>query len=221
MNVYSTNTNFKCGLNCRTLNAFVGFVTTLVLISLAGCSTPSQPSTNFPASRIAEQTPAAAAASQQGITLVKNAEAAYTKGDWRVAAAEYKKLTEVYPRNSQMWFSLGTSYALLGSLDESAKALEIAASIDPRDARAAYNLALVRLNQAEAALKNAEANVPPNSPLRQEITKILSGIKSTFSSPPPVTTGAVQSLSPAYASSTAEAADSKPINSTISVMQPR
>jgi Flp pilus assembly protein TadD len=140
---------------------------------------------------------------------VKSAEAAYKKGDWRVAAVEYKKLTEVYPRNSQMWFSLGTSYALLGSLDESATALETAVSLDPRDARAAYNLALVRLNQAEAALKSAEANIPPTSPLRQEIAKILSGIRSAFSSQAPVTTGAAQPPQPAHSAVTDVGVDSK------------
>jgi tetratricopeptide (TPR) repeat protein len=110
------------------------------------------------------------------------AEDAYARGEWLVAAREFKSLTAVYPRNTQVWFGLGASNALAGNLEEASTAFDAALRIDPRDARVAYNLSLIRLSQAEVALSAASANsatAPP--PVQAEISRLTRELGPVFS----------------------------------------
>lgn len=109
------------------------------------------------------------------------AEDAYARGDWVAAAREFKALTPVYPRNGQVWFGLGAASALSGNLEEASSAFEAALRIDPRDARAAYNLSLIRLSQAEVALGTASANAATApAPVQVEISRLSRELGPVF-----------------------------------------
>lgn len=109
------------------------------------------------------------------------AEEAYARGDWVAAAREFKAITPAYPRNGQVWFGLGAASALSGNLDEASSAFETALRIDPRDARASYNLSLIRLSQAEVALGNASANATTApAPVQVEIARLSRELGPVF-----------------------------------------
>ncbi|MDB5928768.1 MAG: hypothetical protein JWR60_475 [Polaromonas sp.] len=131
-----------------------------------------------PVEPVARVAPPGTADAQASLRL---AEDAYARGEWLVAAREFKSLTAVYPRNTQVWFGLGASNALAGNLDEASAAFDMALRIDPRDARAAYNLSLIRLSQAEVALSAASANsatAPP--PVQVEISRLTRELGPVF-----------------------------------------
>jgi len=132
--------------------------------------------------------PAAVAAAAARETAVADgraglraAEEAYARNDWVGAAREFKALTTVYPRNGQVWFGLGASSALSGNLEEASAAFETALRIDPRDARAAYNLSLIRMSQAEVALGTASANRAQAAPqVQAEIAQLSRDLAPIF-----------------------------------------
>lgn len=112
---------------------------------------------------------------------LRMAEEAYARGDWVTAANQFKALTPVYPRNGQVWFGLGAASALSGNLNEASSAFEAALRIDPRDARAAYNLSLIRLSQAEVALGTATANAATApAPVQLEISRLSRELGPVF-----------------------------------------
>ena len=193
----------------------------LLTLAVTGCAappaermsgvvgSPGQASVAGPASRRdaansqsdanATRLPAPVQADAQAALRV--ADAAYARSDWVLAAREFKALTAVYPRNGQVWFGLGAASALSGNLDEASLAFEAALRIDPRDARAAYNLSLIRLSQAEIALGTASANAAMAAgPVQLEINRLSrelgpvfnrsAEIKAVVAAPPTATASA-------------------------------
>lgn len=112
---------------------------------------------------------------------LRAAEDAYTRGDWLGAAGQFKRLTDVYPNNGQLWFGFGASSALSGNLQEAAAGFERALRIDAHDARAAYNLGLVRLSQADMALNQAIAGMDSApAEVRGEIARLRTDLAPLF-----------------------------------------
>lgn len=112
---------------------------------------------------------------------LRAAEDAYTRGDWLGAAGQFKRLTDVYPNIGQLWFGFGASSALSGNLEEAAAGFERALRIDAHDARAAYNLGLVRLSQADMALNQAIAGMDSApAEVRGEISRLRTDLAPLF-----------------------------------------
>ena len=131
-----------------------------------------------PAASVMPTPPPGTADAQAALRI---AEQAYARGEWLVAAREFKSLTAVYPRNTQVWFGLGAASALAGNLEEASAAFDAALRIDPRDARVAYNLSLVRLSQAEVALSTASANIgTAPQPVQVEISRLTHDMGPVF-----------------------------------------
>ena len=187
------------GPNTRLL---VSLLCSLLAAALQGCATPSGASAErmvgvlgspdqarSPAERkdappVAATVPAGNGTSPQiaeSQARLRAAEEAYARGDWILAAREFKALTRAYPRNPQIWFGMGAAAALSGDLDDASTAFESALRIDTRDARAAYNLSLIRLSQAEVALGTATANsaLAP-APVQVEILRLSKELAPVF-----------------------------------------
>lgn len=133
-----------------------------------------------------EVSPSSVARPLQGVSSdtqgrLKLAEDAYARSNWTLAIREFKFLTTVYMRNTQIWFALGSASALAGNYADAASAFETVISIDSQDVRASYNLSLIRVAQAEIALMNAQnASSNASVELRQEILRLSRDLSSAF-----------------------------------------
>lgn len=107
---------------------------------LAGCATS-------PTARLSDL----AAVQQQ-------ADSAYSRHDWRTAAAAYGALTQRVPGNAAYWFRLGNCYARLDRPEPAVAAYRAALQRDPHIAPAWHNLGVVLLEQSQAAFQQAAAN---------------------------------------------------------------
>lgn len=93
----------------------------------------------------------------------QHAEALYLSGHLKEAAAAFDDLSRVYPNDARIWLKYGNTLTKLGNLDNAATAFENAAAADPSQGNSSLNLALVRLEQAQAALDAARARLASNS----------------------------------------------------------
>ena len=127
------------------------------------------------------QSAQAALESDAARAALKSAEDAYAHSDWVSAAQQFKRLTATYPNNGQLWFGYGAASALSGNLDEAASGFDTALRIDGNDARAAYNLSLVRLSQADIALNRANQGMD-RAPVavREEIMRLRKDLAPLF-----------------------------------------
>lgn len=94
--------------------------------------------------------------------LRQEANAAVQAGDFTVAAAAWKKVTEAAPKDAQAWHMLGYSLHAAGKLDEALVVHKKAAEFPATAAVATYNIACVhalqgRADEAFAALEKAVA----------------------------------------------------------------
>ncbi|HCE40695.1 MAG: hypothetical protein CL543_10960 [Alcanivorax sp.] len=87
---------------------------------------------------------------------LRRAEQAYTDGLFVEAEAYYRELVNDNPELYQGWFRLGNIYARSGQLDAAITMYERCLELDPDQARAWYNLALVRTRQSLRTLADAE-----------------------------------------------------------------
>ncbi len=69
---------------------------------------------------------------------------AFWQGDFTGAAERYRRVTEVAPHSTDIWFNLGTAEASAGHIGRAVHALEQALLLRPGDADAAHNLASIR-----------------------------------------------------------------------------
>ncbi|HEX7370629.1 MAG TPA: tetratricopeptide repeat protein [Rhodanobacteraceae bacterium] len=116
---------------------------------LAGCATS-------PTARLSDL----AAVQQQ-------ADSAYSRHDWRTAAAAYEALTQRVPGNAAYWFRLGNCYARLDRPEPAVAAYRAALQRDPHIAPAWHNLGAVLLEQSQAAFQQSAANAKPGDPLKR------------------------------------------------------
>jgi tetratricopeptide (TPR) repeat protein len=154
------------------VGALAALLAPLVLGACAGPATMRQAaSSQAEAARQADRA-APAMDSDARIRQMQQAEALYLSGRLKEAQAAFEELTRLYPRNAEMWFKYGNTLLKLGRYDDAATALQNALSVDPGLGKAALNLALVRLAQAQGALDSAHANLAPDSAERQRVDAI-------------------------------------------------
>lgn len=97
----------------------------------------------------------------------QQADNAYSRHDWRAAAAAYDALTQHVPGNAAYWFRLGNCYARLDQPQPAVVAYRAALQRDPHIVAAWHNLGSVLLQQSQAAFQQAFAKAKSTDPLKQ------------------------------------------------------
>jgi tetratricopeptide (TPR) repeat protein len=98
----------------------------------------------------------------------QEADRAYASGDIRRAADLYASIVERVPEDADAWFRLGNARFRLQQPDEAVVAYQRAIGIRPDHARALYNLGVVRLKQAQAAMIASAQAGKPGDALRRD-----------------------------------------------------
>lgn len=116
---------------------------------------------------------------------------AYEAGRWEDARQRYAALAEMAPDDTEIRFRLGNVYARLGRLDEAVATYQELLSRQPAYPKGWHNLALVRLNQAMAALNEAQRQgspeeVRPSLRLLDALDTALSGGKPPLPESPAI-----------------------------------
>lgn len=91
------------------------------------------------------------------IELADAADAAYLDGRYQVAAGQYLELARELPDDATVWYRLANTHARLGNERQAARAYERSLDIDPANARAWYNLAIILHRMSTAALASSHA----------------------------------------------------------------
>jgi len=120
---------------------------------------------------------------EQRMRLLQQAEALYLSGRLKEAQAAFEQLTRTYPRNAEIWFRYGNTLMKQGEYDPAAVAFQNAVALDPGHGRAALNLALVRLGQAQTAIGEARARLPADSPERRQADALQRQLQSLLGTP--------------------------------------
>ena len=142
-----------------------GFLTCMLV---AACSSSAvRPSAEADAREATQD-----ATREQRLRALQQAEALYLSGRLKEAQAAFEQLTRTYPRNAEIWFRLGNTLMKQDSYDDAAAALQNAVSLEPGHGRAALNLALARIAQAQAALDVARTRLQANSPEWQQADQL-------------------------------------------------
>ena len=149
-------------------------------LALAACAGPP--------ARSASANPESSGVVQEGdreqrLRLLQQAEALYLSGRLKEAQAAFEQLTRTYPRNAEIWFRYGNTLMKQGEYDGAAVAFQNAVALDPGHGRAALNLALVRLAQAQAAIGEAHARLPADSQERRQADALQRQLQSLLGAP--------------------------------------
>ena len=117
------------------------------------------------------------------LRALQQAEALYLSGRLKEAQAAFEQLARTYPRNAEIWFRLGNTLMREGDYDAAGAALQNAMLFDPGQGRAAMNLALVRLAQAQNALQTASTRLESSSPQREHAEELQRRIRTLLAAP--------------------------------------
>ena len=137
----------------------------LLLLALCGCSSLQLPSV-------------LSAAPEREVDLMslnRDAQLAAESGETAKAEALYKSLVRRMPNDADTWLRLGNLYARNNKPDEAVSAYHRALIINGADAKAWYNLSVIRMRQAWAAMLQVQAqeSLPASDPLRQQAEEVL------------------------------------------------
>jgi tetratricopeptide (TPR) repeat protein len=113
----------------------------------------------------------------------QHAEALYLGGHLKEAAAAFDELSRAYPNDARIWLKYGNTLTKLGNLDNAATAFENAAAADPSQGNSSLNLALVRLEQAQAALDTARTRLTANSEEHAQADNLKRQLDSLLGTP--------------------------------------
>jgi len=172
----SSKTASRCSL-ARTV-AVTAFLVVAVM-QLPGCAAPAAK----PGAEPARAAAAAPSDLEQRLRELQQAEALYLSGHFKEAQAAYEQLTGKYPNNADLWFRLGNTLMKQGRYDEAAGALQTSIGLDPGNGRAALNLALSRLVQAQSAADVARGRLAAGTPEQQQADAIDRRLRSILSDP--------------------------------------
>ncbi len=116
--------------------------------------------------------------------LSNEAQLAYESGEDAQAEKLYMALLRQTPNDPEVWFRLGNLYARAHRPDAAADAYQRVLSINGNEARAWYNLGIVRLRQGWASLIQAYNYSGDNNPLGLESEKLIHHLEKTPGLPP-------------------------------------
>ncbi len=117
--------------------------------------------------------------------LSNDAQLAYETGEDARAEKLYMALLRQTPNDPEVWFRLGNLYARAHRPDAAADAYQRVLSINGNEARAWYNLGIVRLRQGWAALIQSHNYLNPDNPLYLETEKLIGHLEKTPGLPIP------------------------------------
>lgn len=109
--------------------------------------------------------------------MLQIADTAYERKDWIAAEMGYRALAERVPADAYAFIRWGNALARQGRVDEAAVIYHEALIRDGSLAKTHYNMALMRLIQAEAALSATLKNLPPGDAMIPHTEKLLAHIK--------------------------------------------
>lgn len=155
-----------------------------VVLALAACAAPAPGSAPSQAAAASAAPPAAPREGDRETRMrqLQQAEALYLSGHLKEAQAAFEQLSRTYPRNVEIWFRYGNTLMREGSYDDAASAYQNAVALDPGQGRAALNLALVRLAQAQRELDRARSNLADGSPERQQADALQREVQALLGS---------------------------------------
>lgn len=114
---------------------------------------------------------------EQRVAALESADRLYEAGRWREAQQAFESLSTTYPRNAYVWMRLGNAYARLGQYENAAAALQNAVAVEGTHGRAAFNLGLVRLAQAESAFDYARGRLHAHPATRSQAESLRSRVR--------------------------------------------
>ena len=106
---------------------------------------------------------------------------AYEAGEDAKAEQLYMGLARQLPHDYEIWFRLGNLYARSNKPDAAADAYQRALSINASDARAWYNLGIVRLRQGWASMVQAQSQADTKDPLYRQTDELLERLNALTS----------------------------------------
>ncbi len=175
--------NTKTPITPRAQKGF-GVLLCLLLSACASTSTSTSQQTtvttsSVPSERYAQLKEVDPEARDALFSLLQDADQAYQKGDWLLAARHYEALTQKVPQDAYAWFRLGNVRLQQGHLDNAIRAYEASLQRDPLQAKPHYNIATVRLMQAQQALLTLQQQMHANDPGQADIdwrTQVLQSL---------------------------------------------
>lgn len=111
--------------------------------------------------------------------LSNEAQLAYESGEDAKAEQLYMALLRKTPNDPEIWFRLGNLYARAHRPDAAADAYQRVLSINPAEARAWYNLGIVRLRQGWAALIQAHSHSAVGDAIYSESDRMIGHLEKT------------------------------------------
>jgi len=114
------------------------------------------------------------------LALKKMADESYAAGDWEGSREKYERIAKRAPQDAQTWFRLGNIFARENKLEKAIACYERSAALEPRFAPAWRNLGVMRLYQAELALRASQAVTKEGHPLREGNQRIIDSIKTAI-----------------------------------------
>lgn len=122
----------------------------------------------------------AACAGKNPVDVRQDAYQAYQDGDYPLAVEKFKLLVEESPRDAELWFRLGNSYARSLRPQEAISAYQNALLRDPGLSKAWYNMGLIQMQSALKAFVDMQKYVEKDDPvgkrgriLRDELLDLL------------------------------------------------
>ena len=115
---------------------------------------------------------------EDAFALSKRAENAYDESRWIDAARDFKRLTELVPRDANAWFRLGNTYAQQGAYERAIHAYEQSVAFDADQPKPWFNLSTAYLLNAQSAMNRAHSRLRPGDPARALIEQRLTVLES-------------------------------------------
>ncbi len=108
--------------------------------------------------------------------LNTQAEQRYASGDLASARTLYTQLLHASPDNPAFWARLGNCNALLGDPVQAAQEYHHALRLDPQLSQVRYNLAVLRIKEAQAQLIAINSGMDLPAPLKAEVRHLLAAL---------------------------------------------
>ncbi len=113
--------------------------------------------------------------------IINSAEQAYSAGNFDEAERLFREANALNPKSSQVTYRLGTIAYRRNELASAAVHFENTIKIDPRSSKAHFNLATIRLMQAQSHFKYYVATVDPKTDI-DRLSGLIGAIEEYASS---------------------------------------